>query len=112
VSTTSGDITSIKYNSVEYQYSKKYTQIASGLGTATVSYKVSGNYATITIATDTLVSTMAESGATSERLLNMFLRLNITLQLVAKVPCTLVPTLVQSPQLANCVSSLALTRIN
>ncbi|KEP47210.1 putative rhamnogalacturonate lyase A [Rhizoctonia solani 123E] len=54
VSTSSGDITSIKYNSVEYQYSKKYTQIASGLGTATVSYKVSGNYITITIATSTL----------------------------------------------------------
>ncbi|CAE6446227.1 unnamed protein product [Rhizoctonia solani] len=54
VSTSSGDITSIKYNSVEYQYSKKYTQIASGLGTATVSYKASGNYITITIATDTL----------------------------------------------------------
>ncbi|KAG8697560.1 hypothetical protein FRC11_014996 [Ceratobasidium sp. 423] len=55
VSTSSGDITSIKYNSVEYQYSKKYIQIASGIGTATVSYKTSGNYITITIATDTLV---------------------------------------------------------
>ncbi|CAE7175730.1 unnamed protein product [Rhizoctonia solani] len=54
VSTSSGDITSIKYNSVEYQYSKKYTQIASGLGTATVSYKTSGSYITITIATSTL----------------------------------------------------------
>ncbi|CAE6478720.1 unnamed protein product [Rhizoctonia solani] len=54
VSTSSGDITSIKYNSVEYQYSKKYTQIASGLGTATVSYKDSGSYIIITIATPTL----------------------------------------------------------
>ncbi|KAH7320514.1 Rhamnogalacturonase B, N-terminal-domain-containing protein [Rhizoctonia solani] len=54
VSTSGGDITSIKYNSVEYQYSKKYTQIASGLGTATVSHKLSGNYAIITIVTDTL----------------------------------------------------------
>ncbi|EUC55236.1 rhamnogalacturonate lyase, partial [Rhizoctonia solani AG-3 Rhs1AP] len=54
VSTSSGDITSIKYNSVEYQYSKKYTQIASGLGTAAVSYRASGSYITITIATDTL----------------------------------------------------------
>ncbi|CAE6364091.1 unnamed protein product [Rhizoctonia solani] len=58
VSTSSGDITSIKYNSIEYQYSKKYTQIASGLGSATVTYKASGNYITVTIATDTLVCIM------------------------------------------------------
>ena len=57
VSTTSGDITSLKYNSVEYQDSSKYTHIASGLGTATVTSKVSGNYATISIVTSTLVST-------------------------------------------------------
>lgn len=56
VSTTSGDITSLKYNSVEYQDSSKYTHIGSGLGSATVTSKVSGNYATITIATSTLVS--------------------------------------------------------
>lgn len=54
VSTSSGDITSIKYDGKELQYSNKYTQIGSGLGTATVSYTVSGNYATITIATSTL----------------------------------------------------------
>ncbi|KAG8718172.1 hypothetical protein FRC09_013068 [Ceratobasidium sp. 395] len=54
VSTTNGDITSLKYNGVEYQDSSKFTQISSGLGSATVSSKVSGNYATITIATDTL----------------------------------------------------------
>ncbi|QRW22552.1 rhamnogalacturonate lyase [Rhizoctonia solani] len=54
VSTSSGDITSIKYNSVEYQYSKKYTQISSGLESATVTYKTSGEYITITITTNTL----------------------------------------------------------
>jgi hypothetical protein len=56
VSTTNGDITSLLYNSVEYQDSSKFTQIASGLGSATVTSKVSGNYATISIVTDTLVS--------------------------------------------------------
>ncbi|GAB1528250.1 hypothetical protein RhiTH_011442 [Rhizoctonia solani] len=54
VSTSSGDITSIKYNSVECQYSKKYTQISSGLESATVTYKTSGEYITITITTNTL----------------------------------------------------------
>ncbi|KAF8748582.1 Rhamnogalacturonan lyase B, N-terminal [Rhizoctonia solani] len=48
------DITSIKYNSVECQYSKKYTQISSGLESATVTYKTSGEYITITITTNTL----------------------------------------------------------
>lgn len=55
VSTTSGDVTSLVYGSTECQDSSKYTHIGSGLGTATVSYKTSGNYITITIATDTLV---------------------------------------------------------
>ncbi|QRW13230.1 rhamnogalacturonate lyase [Ceratobasidium sp. AG-Ba] len=54
LSTSSGDITSLKYNGVEYQDSSKYTHIGSGLGSATVSSKISGNYATITIATSTL----------------------------------------------------------
>ncbi|CAE6488804.1 unnamed protein product [Rhizoctonia solani] len=54
VSTSSGDITSLKYNNIECQDSSKYTHIGSGLGSATVSYKISGNYATITIATSTL----------------------------------------------------------
>ncbi|CAE6403741.1 unnamed protein product [Rhizoctonia solani] len=54
VSTSNGDITSLKYNNIECQDSSKYTHIASGLGSATVSSKVSGNYATITIATSTL----------------------------------------------------------
>ncbi|CAE7162614.1 unnamed protein product [Rhizoctonia solani] len=54
VSTTSGDITSLKYGSIECQDSSKYTHIGSGLGSATVSYKTSGNYITVTIATSTL----------------------------------------------------------
>lgn len=56
MSTTSGDITSIQYDGTEYQYSGAGTHIGSGLGTATVSYKISGNYAIITLATSTLVS--------------------------------------------------------
>lgn len=54
VSTTNGDITSLKYGSIECQDSSKYTQLSSGLGSATVSYKISGNYAIITIVTSTL----------------------------------------------------------
>ncbi|CAE6412086.1 unnamed protein product [Rhizoctonia solani] len=54
VSITSGDITSIKHDGKELQYSKKFTQIGSGLGSATVSSEVSGNTASITIATPTL----------------------------------------------------------
>ncbi|CAE6480896.1 unnamed protein product [Rhizoctonia solani] len=55
VSTTNGDITSIKYDGEKLQYSKKFTQIGSGLGSATVSSKVSGSTAIITIATSTSV---------------------------------------------------------
>ncbi|KAG9099292.1 hypothetical protein FS749_001609 [Ceratobasidium sp. UAMH 11750] len=55
VSTSNGDITSLKYNGVEYQDSSKFTQISSGLGSATVTSKVSGSYATITITTSTLI---------------------------------------------------------
>ncbi|KAF8752342.1 Rhamnogalacturonan lyase B, N-terminal [Rhizoctonia solani] len=54
VSTTNGDITSLKYGNIECQDSSKYTHIGSGLGSATVSYRISGNYAIVTIATSTL----------------------------------------------------------
>ncbi|CCO35520.1 rhamnogalacturonase B [Rhizoctonia solani AG-1 IB] len=54
VSTTNGDITSIKYDGKELQYPRKFTQIGSGLGSATVSSKVSGSTAIITIETSTL----------------------------------------------------------
>ncbi|KAH7337790.1 Rhamnogalacturonase B, N-terminal-domain-containing protein [Rhizoctonia solani] len=63
VSTTSGDITSLKYGSIECQDSSKYTHIASGLGTATVSYKTTGNYIVVSIVTSTLTQTyVAVSG--------------------------------------------------
>ncbi|CAE6482754.1 unnamed protein product [Rhizoctonia solani] len=48
VSTTNGDITSLKYGNIECQDSSKYTHIGSGLGSATVSYRISGNYAIVT----------------------------------------------------------------
>lgn len=40
VSRTDCSITSIKYRSAEYQYSKQSSHIASGLGSATVSYSI------------------------------------------------------------------------
>lgn len=43
ISRTSGDVTSIKYRGTEYQYQSTYSHIASGLGTATVSYTTSGS---------------------------------------------------------------------
>jgi len=43
VSQTSGDITSIQYNGVEYQATDKHSQIASGLGAATVTGTTYGN---------------------------------------------------------------------
>jgi rhamnogalacturonan endolyase len=52
VSQTSGDITSIQYNGVEYQATDKNTHIASGLGTATVTAATYGtSYIKISIAT-------------------------------------------------------------
>lgn len=42
ISRTSCDITSLKFYGTEYQYSGTYSHIASGLGTATVSYTTSG----------------------------------------------------------------------
>ncbi|CAE7162621.1 unnamed protein product [Rhizoctonia solani] len=57
VKTSNGDITSLKYNDVECQDKAKFTHISSGLGSATVTSKVSKNHATITIETATLAST-------------------------------------------------------
>jgi rhamnogalacturonan endolyase len=52
VNQSSGDITSIQYNGVEYQATDKNSQIASGLGTATVTATTYGNtYIKITIVT-------------------------------------------------------------
>lgn len=42
ISRSSCDITSLKFYGTEYQYSGTYSHIASGLGTATVSYTTSG----------------------------------------------------------------------
>ncbi|KAI1371237.1 polysaccharide lyase family 4 protein [Hypoxylon crocopeplum] len=44
VSRSSGDITSLNFYGTEYQYSSTYSHIASGLGSATVSYTTSGDY--------------------------------------------------------------------
>ncbi|KAI2616750.1 polysaccharide lyase family 4 protein [Hypoxylon sp. NC1633] len=44
ISRSSCDITSLVFHGTEYQYSGTYSHIASGLGTATVSYTTSGDY--------------------------------------------------------------------
>jgi rhamnogalacturonan endolyase len=52
VNQTSGDITSIQYNGIEYQATDKNSHIASGLGTATVTATTYGSsYVKISIAT-------------------------------------------------------------
>lgn len=42
ISRSTCDITSMKFYGTEYQYSSTYSHIASGLGSATVSYSTSG----------------------------------------------------------------------
>lgn len=44
ISRSTCDITSLKYYGTEYQYSGTYSHIASGLGSATVSYTTSGKF--------------------------------------------------------------------
>lgn len=52
---SSCDVTSIKYRGTEIQYQSTYSQVASGLGTATVSATTVGSqYAKITCSTSTL----------------------------------------------------------
>lgn len=46
---STGDITSLKYNSVEYQGTSKATAINSGLGTSTVTGETVNGYVKITI---------------------------------------------------------------
>jgi len=62
VNQSSGDITSLNFNGIEYQATDKNSQIASGLGSATVTAATYGtNYIKITIATssaNTVVSNL------------------------------------------------------
>lgn len=44
ISRSTCDITSLKFYGTEYQYSGTYSHIASGLGSATVSYTTSGKW--------------------------------------------------------------------
>ncbi|KAI0485126.1 Rhamnogalacturonase B, N-terminal-domain-containing protein [Xylariaceae sp. FL0804] len=44
IDSTTCDVTSLNFNNNEYQYSGTYSQIASGLGSATVSYSTQGDY--------------------------------------------------------------------
>lgn len=56
VESTSGDITSLLYNNVQYQDSSKRSHLSSGLGSASVSYTtISGTYIKVTVSTSTLV---------------------------------------------------------
>lgn len=49
ISRTTCDITSLKFYGTEYQYSGTYSQIASGLGSATVSYTTSGEHQRLSV---------------------------------------------------------------
>ncbi|CAN8105977.1 unnamed protein product [Discula destructiva] len=53
VSRTSCDITSLIFYGSQYQYSGTYSHIASGLGTATVSYSTTGSYVIVKCVADT-----------------------------------------------------------
>lgn len=44
ISRSTCDITSLKFYGTQYQYSSTYSHIASGLGSATVSYTTSGKH--------------------------------------------------------------------
>lgn len=54
INTANGDITSLKFNSIQLQDSSKFTQLSSGLGSATVTSSVANNIAVITIETSTI----------------------------------------------------------
>ncbi|KAH6995305.1 Rhamnogalacturonase B, N-terminal-domain-containing protein [Ilyonectria destructans] len=52
ISRSTCDITSMKFYGTEYQYSSTYSHIASGLGSATVSYSTSGDYVIVKCVAD------------------------------------------------------------
>ncbi|THU95078.1 polysaccharide lyase family 4 protein [Dendrothele bispora CBS 962.96] len=54
INTANGDITSLNFNSVQLQDSSKFTQLSSGLGSATVTSTVDNDIAVVTIKTDTI----------------------------------------------------------
>lgn len=54
VNNTNGDIVSITYAGKQLQSQVKFSQIASGLGSATVTATINGNYAIVTCVTSTL----------------------------------------------------------
>ncbi|KAJ7175720.1 polysaccharide lyase family 4 protein [Mycena filopes] len=54
INTANGDITSINFNGKQLQDSSKFTQLSSGLGSASVTSSVANNIAKITITTSTI----------------------------------------------------------
>ncbi|PFH53914.1 polysaccharide lyase family 4 protein [Amanita thiersii Skay4041] len=54
INTSNGDITSMVFNGKQLQDSSKFTQLSSGLGSATVTSNVANSIATITIRTSTI----------------------------------------------------------
>ncbi|KAK7048239.1 putative rhamnogalacturonate lyase A [Favolaschia claudopus] len=56
INTNNGDITSLVFNGKQLQDSSKFTQLSSGLGSASVSSSVANNVAKITITTSTIVN--------------------------------------------------------
>ncbi|KAF8895440.1 polysaccharide lyase family 4 protein [Infundibulicybe gibba] len=54
INTANGDITSLNFNGKQLQDSSKFTQLSSGLGSATVTSSVANNIAVVTIKTSTI----------------------------------------------------------
>ncbi|KAK7464908.1 hypothetical protein VKT23_006116 [Stygiomarasmius scandens] len=54
INTANGDITSLDFNGVQLRDSSKFTQLSSGLGSATVTSTVDNDIAVVTIETDTI----------------------------------------------------------
>ncbi|KAF4577083.1 polysaccharide lyase 4 family protein [Pleurotus pulmonarius] len=54
VNSNNGDITSLVFNGKQLQDSSKFTQLSSGLGSATVTHSVANNIAIVTIKTSTI----------------------------------------------------------
>ncbi|KAL7414977.1 Rhamnogalacturonase B, N-terminal-domain-containing protein [Mrakia frigida] len=78
VGTSSGDITSLVYNSVEYQDSAKTTSIASGFGTSTVTSKIVGSYAVITIVSTAIGGTVTQTYVAKSGVATIFISTHVT----------------------------------
>ncbi len=109
VNTSNGDIISLDYNGKELQDSTKFTQLSSGLGSATVTSTVDNDIAVVTIETDTIVGRL-------NSVLNFYTKVShrniIILSGRVKIPCILEPTPQRSLPLVSCGSLLVWRRMS